>query len=421
MNGQTVTCPSCATAFKLDESLAAPLIAATRREFEQKLAAKDTLMAQRETALQAQQEELVRRHAALEDQVAAKVKAEREKISAEEAKKAQLLVGDQLSQKAKELADLQDILRNRDEKLAEAQKAQADLLKKQRELDDAKRELDLTVEKRVQNSVAAVREKARQEAEAGLMLKLTEKDTQLASMAQKIEELKRKAEQGSQQLQGEALEIELESLLRSRFPHDQIEPVAKGEFGGDILQKVVTPLGVACGAILWESKRTKVWSDSWLPKLRNDQRAAKADIALIMTNTLPKGVSTFEYVDGVWVTDARCALPVATVLRQGLIDLASARRTADGQLTKAEMTYQYLTGPRFRQRIEAIVERFREMQSDLNRERTQAVRQFAKREGQIHGMLDATVGMYGDLQGIAGSALGEIESLEVPLIAANAA
>ncbi len=416
MTGQTITCPSCRTAFKLDESLAAPLLAATKREFEAKLAAKDTQIAQRETALKSQQADLASKQAALDEQVAAKVNAARATIAAEEAQKARLLLGNDLTQKDKQLADMGEVLKARELKLAEAQQAQADLLKKQRELDDAKRELEVTVEKRVQDSLGAVRDKAKQEAEAGLMLKLTEKDTQLASMAQKIEELKRKSEQGSQQLQGEALELELESQLRARFPHDVIEPVAKGEFGGDVLQRVITPYGQPCGSILWESKRTKNWSDAWLPKLRGDQRAAKADMAVIVSNALPSGITSFGSVDGVWVVEMRCALPVVATLREWLIAVASARKSGEGQQTKMELVYQYLTGPRFRQRIEAIVERFRSMEDDLARERALMTKQWAKRDAQLQAMMDSTVGMYGDLQGIAGSALGEIESLEMPLL-----
>ena len=419
MAGQTVTCPSCHAAFKLDESLAAPLIAATRKEFEQKLAAKDAQMAERETTLQTQQEELSRKQAALEEQVAAKVKAEREKIAAEETRKAKLLVDDQLTQKAKEVAHLHEVLKNRDEKLAAAQQAQAELLKKQRDLDDAKRELDLTIEKRVQDGLAAIREQAKLEAEATLKLKVTEKEEQIASMQRQIEELKRRAEQGSQQLQGEAQEIELEGLLRGRFPLDSIEPVGKGEFGGDVMQRIVSTYGQPAGTILWESKRTKSWSDAWLAKLREDQRAAKADIALIVSTALPKGLTNFDLVEGVWVVDVKCALPVATALRQSLIELALARKSAKGQETKMEMVYEYLTGPRFRQRVEAIVERFRTLEEDLAKERTWMTKQWAKREALIRGVTDNTVGLYGDLQGIAGSALGEIESLEVPLLEAN--
>ncbi len=206
-------------------------------------------------------------------------------------------------------------------------------------------------------------------------------------MQRQIEELKRKAEQGSQQLQGEVQETELESLLRARFPCDTIEPVPKGEFGGDVLQLVPGPLGQPCGTILWESKRTKNWSDGWLAKLRDDQRAAKADVALLVSQALPKGVETFDYLDGVWVTDYRCAIPVAMAVRQSLVELASARQVGEGQQTKMSMVYQYLTGPRFRQRVEAIVEKFTDMQDDLKRERTTMTRLWAKREEQIHGVI----------------------------------
>jgi hypothetical protein len=154
-------------------------------------------------------------------------------------------------------------LNERDKKLAEAQKAQADVIRKQRELDDAKREMDLNIEKKVQASLSAVRDKAKQEAEEGLKLKVLEKETQIASMQRQIEELKRKAEQGSQQLQGEAQELELELVLRTNFPRDNIEPVPKGEFGGDVLHRVKGPLDQHCGTILWESKRTKVPSRGW--------------------------------------------------------------------------------------------------------------------------------------------------------------
>jgi hypothetical protein len=158
----------------------------------------------------------------------------------------------------------------------------------------------------VQAFLGAVREKAKQDAEEGLKLRVLEKEEQIASMQRQIEDLKRKAEQGSQQLQGEVQELELEAMQRAKFPHDIIEPVPKGEFGGDVLQRVINPLNQPCGTILWESKRTKNWVDGWLAKLRDDQRKAKADLALIVSNALPKGVHTFDHVDGIWVTETRC-------------------------------------------------------------------------------------------------------------------
>ncbi len=416
MTEPTVVCPSCQTEIKLTESLAAPLLAQTRRQFQQQLAQKDAAIAQREQHLRTQEQRLADAQreldAKVEAEVASKLTAARAQLIAEEARKAKLATAAELEAKGRELSELTAVLAARDAKLAEAQQAQAALIRKQRELDDAKRELELTVEKRVQDSLAEARAQAKREAEEGLKLRVLEKDQTIASMQQTIEELKRKAEQGSQQMQGEVQELELESLLRAKFPFDQIEPVPKGEFGGDTLQRVASPTGQPCGSILWESKRTKNWSDGWLVKLRDDQRAAKAEVAVLVTQALPKGIETFDVVDGVWITSARAALPVATVLRHSLQQLSLARQAGEGQQTKTEMVYQYLTGPRFRHRVEAIVEAFTSMQEDLDRERKTMLKQWAKRSAQIERVMSATVGMYGDLQGIAGKSLQEIEGLE---------
>jgi hypothetical protein len=419
MNEPVIQCPTCRTEIKLTESLAAPLIAQSRRQFEQTLAAKDAEVAKREAALKTKEGELAAAKASVDEQVAAKVKAERQAIVAEEAMKARLLAASDIEQKSKELVELHEVLKVKDVKLAEAQKEQAELLRNQRELDDARREMDLTIEKKVQESLHAVRDKAKLEAEEVLKLRVLEKEEQIASMGKQIEELRRKAEQGSQQLQGEVVELELESLLRSKFPLDLIEPVPKGEFGGDVLQRVLGVSGQPCGTILWESKRTKNWSDSWLAKLRDDQRTANAELALLVSSALPKGVTAFDHVDGIWVAESRCAIPVAIALRQSLIEIAKVRQAGDGQQTKMELVYDYLTGPRFRHRIEAIVEKFSDMQSDLDRERKVTTKQWAKREAQIRGVIESTVGMYGDLQGIAGKALQEIEALSPPALEAS--
>jgi hypothetical protein len=406
---------------KVQESLAAAR-QKVRQEAEDaikpKLLEKDELIASLKLQL-AEKDELIatmQRQVAEKNEQIASVQRQGEierQRAADEAEKARLLVATDLEGKAKEVADLQQVLRERDKKLAEAQSAQAELIRKQRELDDAKREVELTVEKRVQESLVSVRHKAKQDAEDALKLQLIERDELIASMQRQVEELKRKSEQGSQQLQGEAQEIELEADLRSKFPGDLIEPVAKGEFGGDLLQRVMGPLSQNCGTILWEIKRTKNWSDGWLPKLRDDQRAAKAEIALLVSHAIPKGVAAFDYIEGVWVTEPRYFLPVAIALRQSLIEIATARAASLGQKTKMELVYQYLTGSLFRQRIEAIVEKFSDMQADLAKERKAMTRLWAKRESQIRGVIESTVGMYGDLQGIAGKAFPEIDGLDV--------
>ncbi|MDH3503090.1 MAG: DUF2130 domain-containing protein [Nitrospirota bacterium] len=413
MTEPTITCPQCKAEIKLTESLAAPLLEATKRDFEQRLAQKEAEAVKRDAALREREAVLAKATETLEEQVAEKLKLERSKIMAEEARKARLALSNDLEQKSKEILEIQDILKQKDIKLAEAQQAQADLLRKQRELDDAKRELDLTVEKRVQEGLTATRDQAKKEAEEALKFKVMEKEQTITSMQKQIEELKRRAEQGSQQLQGEVQELELEALLTSKFPQDQIQPVAKGEHGGDVLHRVAGSFGQPCGTILWESKRTKNWSDGWLTKLREDQRQAKAEIAIIVSQVLPKEVETFEFIDGVWVAHPKVALPVAIAMRNTLMEVASARQAAEGQQTKMEMVYQYLMGPRFRQRVQAIVEGFSSMQEDLDKERKVIMKQWAKREEQIDRVMQATVGMYGDLQGIAGKTLQEIEGLEL--------
>src|SRR5579875_442735 len=418
MTDPTITCPNCGTEIKLTERLAAPLIATTKQEYEAKISAKNAEIAKREQAVNAQTKALEEAQAKLDqqiaDQVATQLQKDRARIAAEEAKKARLAAAADLDQKAKELSDLQEVLKQRDEKLAEAQKTQASLMKKERELADAKRELDLTIERRVQESLTEVRSKAVQEAEESLRLKVAEKDQTIVSMRTQIEELKRRAEQGSQQLQGEVLE--LETLLRTRFPFDTVEPVPKGEFGGDVLQRVTSPSGQPCGIILWESKRTRNWSDGWLTKLRDDQRSAKADLSVIVSQALPKDIETFDVRDNVWVAHPRCIIPIATVLRDLLVQVNTARQVSAGQHTKTELIYQYLTGPRFKQRVEAIVEAFSSMQEDLDKEKKAIQKQWAKREAQIDRVMSSTVGMYGDLQGIAGKSLQEIAGLQLPAI-----
>lgn len=252
MNEPIIHCPSCKCEIKLTQSLAAPLIEATRERYERQLAVNEERVSERERAAEAE-----KMRASVDEQVATQLAQQRIVVAAEESAKARQRVAADLDANAAKLCELHALVRERDSKLADAQREQAELVRKQRELDDAKRAMDLTIERRISASLSEIRAKAKSEAEGTLQLTITEKEEQIASMKRQIEDLKRKADQGSQQLQGEALELQLEAMLRSRFPLDAIEPVAKGEFGGDIVQKVFASNGVFCGAILWESKRTR--------------------------------------------------------------------------------------------------------------------------------------------------------------------
>jgi hypothetical protein len=412
----TLHCPNCNHEIPLTESLAAPLLAETRQRFQEQLVNKDAEVARKSEELRQERERLQKDREQVEDHVRERLAAERSQLVAAEAKKARDAAAAEIQTRASEVAELRQLLEVNNTKLTEAQQAQAELIRKQRALDEEKRELDLTIEKRVQASVEQIRAKARQEADEAARLRVAEKDQTIESMTRTIEELKRKAEQGSQQAQGEVLELELEELLRGRFPSDLIEPIGKGELGADVMQQVNGSIGQPAGIILWESKRTKAWSDGWLGKLREDQRRCGADVALIISQALPKHVEHFDLVDGVWIAHPRFAVPVAIALRQGLIDVSSSRLVQQGQQTKMEQVYNYLTGTKFRQRVEAVVEKFNDMREDLDKERKFMGRQWAKRETQILAVIDSTVGMVGDLQAIAGKAMPEIPSLEMPLL-----
>jgi hypothetical protein len=241
MTDPTLTCPTCRTEIKLTESLAAPLLADTRRRYETQLAQKEAEVAARESAIRDQQQQLASARQEIDAEIATRLDQERGKIAVAEALKAKRLVETDLEARGKEIADLNEVLRQRDVKLAEAQQAQADLIRMQRDLDDARREIDLTIESRVQAGLMAVRDKARQETEAALTLKVREKEEQIASMQRQIEDLKRKAEQGSQQLQGEAQELAIEALLRQRFARDLIEPASNDPRSCS-----------SCGSLAWQ-------------------------------------------------------------------------------------------------------------------------------------------------------------------------
>jgi hypothetical protein len=209
------------------------------------------------------------------------------------------------------------------------------------------------------------------------------------------------------------MELILEDQLRQYFPLDCIEEVPVGVHGGDVIHGIFDAAGEECGKILWESKRTKAWSDNWLPKLRDDQRAAKAHVAILVTAEMPKGIPAFGCIDGVWVTKREHLVGLAIALRSGLLEIARTRRSMHGQQTKMEYLYQFLVGPEFQQRVEGIIEAFATMKEDLDSERRAIQRIWAKREKQIDRAMINTSGLYGDLASILGTSLPQIGCLEL--------
>jgi hypothetical protein len=314
--------------------------------------------------------------------------------------------------RALEMADVQAQLKEKIDQLDASRKRELALLKKERELDEKIKTADLDIERRLGEERESLEKTiANRLSEDHRLADLT-KDKQLKDLQDQIEELKRRATQGSQQAQGEIAELSLESFLTSHFPHDQISPVPKGVRGADVIQTVVDLGGRVCGSVAWEVKNTKNWSDGWLEKLRDDQRELKADIAVLVSTVLPKGVERFAYIDGLWVSDTGSVLGLASALRSGLIQVARARIATEGRDTKMECLYSYLTGTEFRQRVEAVVEALVAMKDDLERERRSMESLWAKREKQITRAVGGLAGMYGDMQGIVGSPLPKVAQLE---------
>lgn len=407
----TFKCHNCGAKIELSESLAAPFVEAARAKLEAAALAREQHVAKQEAKVRAELAQIARDRSSIDEQVAAKLKADRASIAKEEAEKARTSVADELARHASEAHELHQLLEQRSAKLFEAQKAEVELRQKQRELDEKLREADLAVEKRVDARLSETRDKARAEVEAANRLRVAEKEKTISDLQQQLATALRKAEKSSEQHAGEVQELDLESTLRGAFSRDSIHPVPKGQTGGDALQRVFDGAAQPCGTILWESKRTRLWSDGWLSKLRSDQRAAKAEVAVLVTQALPAGVTTFQEINDIWVTTPTLAIALAGVLRAGLIETAAARRAAKGQEGKMELLYAYLSGPQFKQRVQGLLEGFSALKRDLESEKAAMQRIWAKRDKQLEVVMLATTGMYGDMQGIVGRSLPEIEGM----------
>jgi hypothetical protein len=301
----------------------------------------------------------------------------------------------------------------KDAKLRKAEDAELQARKLKQEADEALRQVELTVARKLDEERAKVRADALQERDAEFRLKLGDKDKQLESMRVQIEELRRKGDSGSQQLVGDVLELDLQEVLSRAFPTDAFERVRRGQGGADLLQIVRTPSGIPSGRILWESKRTKNWSDTWLAKLREDQRSAKADVAALVSETLPDGVHHFESIEGVWVSCIALVVPMAVLLRHGLTETRRARVAAEGADTKKDLVYAYLTGSEFNQRVRGMIEPLVELRDGLSKEKSAITRQWSAREKQMERIGLTMAGMYGDLHGVIGNSLPAVEGLSV--------
>lgn len=448
MNEPSITCPNCKSTVKLTESLAAPLIEAERKRAAEELevrlkerldaergaissreakkasdkyeaelkdvraavVAKDAQLAEArelECVLRQEREQLAEQKRDLELNVQRRLDEERDSIRQAQAQKTR----DEMS---RDLKAVREDLADKDKQLTEAKATELELRRDRKKLTEEKEQLELTVERRMDEEREKVRDLTRRERDEQYRLKMAEKERVIADMQKQLDEAQRKAEQGSQQTQGDVAEKDLESLLRAQFPHDEIEPVGKGREGGDRVQRVLTPSGQSCGSILWERKRTRNWSSDWLEKARDDQRAAKANVVVIVSDALPRGVVTFDRVEGVWVASSACAMPLAVALRQALTETAMAHRAMEGRQEKESLVYVHVTGPEFRQRIGLMVEAILSLRHQHEKEKAGMRRIWAEREKQFDRLMSGTAMIYGGFRGIVGATLPEIKGLSLP-------
>lgn len=418
-SNETIVCPKCGHHFPLDQGI-------TRQTIERYEAEFDKAFADQRKELEAQiEKEAVRKAtnqfagqiAKLNEQIAEQNKA------AEDAKKQ--ITKAQADAKAKALEEfeqekksLADELADKEEKLRTFREQELDLRKQRKALEEAQDNLKLDM----QRQIDAERQKLTTEIslkESNRFVMMEAEYKKKIEDAQKAnEDLRRKLEQGSQQLQGEVLELEIEHMLTDSFRHDHIEEVKKGVRGADVLQTVCTPSGQVCGRIIWEAKRAEHWSESWLQKLKDDQQGADARIAVLVTSSLPKGVNEpFFQRDGVWVVSPQMIRPVAEALRTLLLETHRVEMINTGKEEKIEQLYTYMTSENFSRKIRTVVDSFVAMKSQLDSEKRAMQKQWAAREMQINRVTETMASFVGELQAIAQNSLpllSDIEHLELP-------
>ena len=378
-----------------DETYAKELREAMLKDKEELRVIRDSL----ENAKKQHDEEL---RAAIEQAEAAAKAA-----SAEDSKKAV-----ERALKAQEV-ELENLRKDKEADEAAAKDLREKMLKDREEMRKIKESLEnaqLAAEQKIAEETERIRKESADRARDSYELKIKEMEKQLGDTKTALAEAQKKAEQGSQQNQGEVLELELETCLRSEFPHDSVDEVKKGVRGADMKQTVNDVTG-ECGLILWETKNAK-WQPGWIKKFKDDIREANATIGILVSANLPEDYGEMQEVEGVWVVKPRFALPVARIIREQIVGVHKANVNAQGKDAKVEMLYAYLTGTEFKHRIEAILENYKTLQDEINKEKRAAEKRWAKQEKAIEAVIRNTSGMYGDFQGLIGSAMGEIKLLE---------
>ncbi len=415
MTNQTITCPNCATEIDISESLYVKLEQKAKKELQAEInqhrnkykQAMDALKAQEES-IKLQQEKFDKElQKATELKVEATLKVEKSRLEQELKSKIDAEKEQQVSLLQKELAQ-----KSSQVKELNASKAMIEQLK--REKDEIESTIRLKTEQMMNEQLRIEKEKLAKIAQEEQSLKLKEKDEQLEQLKRALEDAKRKAEQGSQQIQGEAQELAIETWLSQKFPFDSIEEVKKGVFGADCVQTIHTRELQNCGIICYESKNAKTWSDEWINKLKQDMLKVHADIGVLVTTVLPKELDRMGFKDGIWVCSLDEFKGSVGLLRESLIRIHKSVQKEENKADKMTLLYNYLGSNEFSMQLNAIVDGFMKMQEELDKERRSLMASWKRRQKIIDGVLLNTTEMYGALQGIAGNAIGHIATLELP-------
>jgi hypothetical protein len=308
---------------------------------------------------------------------------------------------------------MQARLESQEKSLNEARENEKKLRGERARLEEEKKEIELTVQRKLDEERKTIEEKLLKKFSDEHFMKLKERDKQITDLNRLVDEMKRKGQQSSMERQGEVFEDDLLEVLTRQFKDDELEPVPKGEMGADVIHTVYSPTRQKSGVILWEAKNTQNWAEKWVEKLKEDQRAAGADIAVLISKALPKDFENFGEYKGIWLTCHASAIGLATALRQQLIEVNFANQALIGKDDKMEAMYSYLSSPSFRQKVETIVETFTQMHTQLQKEKTAMKAIWDMREMQIQRVIDSTTRMYGEMKGIIGQTMPDIENLQL--------
>lgn len=415
-----VTCPSCEHSFEVGDVVLERLRMEAKTEFDiwkreelKKNQIREHELAKRESEVEASKSRIAKD---VENQVSDKLKERLDREYPDLVAKARS-AAKQESDLA--MAALRAELNGKAEEISNLQLEQANLLKLQREFFAEKQRFELDKQKAISDAISNETSNIRSSIEHEYDQKLQLKDVELDRARKHAEELSRKLrEKPSQELQGEAEELDLELRLTTQFPLDEVTPVKKGQRGADIKHIVKNRLGTASGSILWEVKRAQSWAGDWISKLKQDVREERATLGVIVSRVTPEGVDSFEFMDGIWIVKPEFAIALASALREGFHQTSEARKAAEGIETKATLVYKYLMSDEFKSRFGAIVETFVDMQRKLAKEKAASIRNFNQREKQHQTVLDSCFGVLGDLQGIAGQDLKSLEEIEMKALPA---